>query len=251
MLLNGTVVPSSLPSLHPFLRARLSPEGYLGLHLTIGALLLSAATAMFGAIAEDVVSAASITLLDVRIAHWLHAHASTGLTGFMLGVTYLHGVAGIAVLSALFGIVLWRRHARYWALALAIAVAGGALLNVAMKTIFHRARPSFDDPLLTLLTYSFPSGHTVGSTAFYGMVASYLYAQVNGWAARSAIVLGAILMVLLVGASRMYLGVHYFSDVLGAMAEGAAWLALTITAVSTLRRRRVYRNALIAGAAHG
>jgi membrane-associated phospholipid phosphatase len=243
--------PALPPAFLPFLRARLSPEGYLGLHLTIGALLLLAATAVFGAIAEDVVTAAPITLLDVRIAHWLHGHANPALTRFMLAVTYLHGVGGIAVLSVLLGLVLWQRHARYWLLTLAIAVAGGAVLNVAMKYTFHRARPSFDDPLLTLLTYSFPSGHTAGSTAFYGVLASYLYAQVHGWTARIGIILAALCMVLLVGASRMYLGVHYFSDVLGAMAEGAAWLALTITAVSTLRRHRLFRAAMHAGAVHG
>ena len=242
--------PKFSPAVASFLHARLSPEGYLGLHLTIGAILLLVATALFGAIAADVASAAPITLLDIRIARWLHAHATAALTTFMLGVTYLHGVTGITVLSVMLGIVFWRRHARYWALTLAIAVAGGAMLNVAMKYTFHRARPSFDDPLLTLLTYSFPSGHTAGSTLFYGVLASYLTAHHAGWAARGCIFLAALAMVLLVGTSRMYLGVHYFSDVLGAMAEGAAWLALTITAVSTLRRRRLWRQASIAGKTH-
>lgn len=238
------------PAVLSFLRARLSPEGYLGLHLTIGAVLLLVAGALFGAIAEDVATAAPITLQDVRIARWLHAHGSAGLTQFMLGVTYLHGVPGVTVMSVIFGVVLWRRHARYWTLALAIAVAGGALLNVAMKYAFHRARPTFDDPLFTLLTYSFPSGHTAGSAAFYGVLASYLCARHGSGKARAGIISAAIGMVLLVGASRMYLGVHYFSDVLGAIAEATAWLALTITAVSTLRRSRARRHGASTGVTH-
>lgn len=221
-----------------FLHARFSPEGYAGIHLTLGALLLIAASAIFGAIAEDVASAEAITHLDVQIAQWLHFHANPLLTRLMLAVTNTHSVAGIFCMAIVAGIYLATRKSWYWLLSLAVAVVGAALLNIAMKYAFHRARPVFDDPLLTLATYSFPSGHTAGSTAFYGIVACYLFPRGAAWPQRACIALFAVCMVLLVGVSRMYLGVHYFSDVLGAMAEATAWLALTITAVSTLRRRR-------------
>ena len=227
----------------PFLRARLSPEGYLGLHLTIGALLLIVASIAFGNIAEDVASAEAITLLDVQIAQWLHAHATPPLTHIMLWLTNMHGIAGISLMATGFGIWLVRRRDWYWLASAAIAVIGGMLLNVAMKYAFQRARPTFDEPLLTLATYSFPSGHTAGSTIFYGLLACYLIPRVQALPARAAIILLAVTMVLLVGLSRMYLGVHYFSDILGAISEGCAWLALTITAVSTLRRQRAWRAA--------
>jgi membrane-associated phospholipid phosphatase len=227
-----------LADISRFLRNRLSPEGVLGLHLTVGALLMIGASAVFGAIAEDVVNAESITLLDVRIAQWLHLHATAGITHLMLAITYLHGLAGIALLSSAVGLYLWRRRAWYWLLSLVIAVAGGSLINIAMKYAFHRARPTFDDPLMTLATYSFPSGHTAGSTAFYGVLACMLMSKLATPGARALVLVAATFMIVLVGCSRMYLGVHYFSDVLGAIAEGMAWLALTITAVSTLRRHR-------------
>jgi undecaprenyl-diphosphatase len=92
--------------------------------------------------------------------------------------------------------------------------------------------------LLTLSTYSFPSGHTAAATVFYGLLACYLLRRVQAWPARAAIVAACCLMVGLVALSRMYLGVHYLSDVLAATLEGAAWLATCITAVSTLQRRR-------------
>jgi undecaprenyl-diphosphatase len=95
--------------------------------------------------------------------------------------------------------------------------------------------------LLTLSTYSFPSGHTAAATVFYGLLACYLLRRVQAWPARAAIAAACCLMVALVALSRMYLGVHYLSDVLAASAEGAAWLATCITAVSTLQRRRVNR----------
>ena len=229
-----------LSALSKFLRARLSAEGYFGLHLTIGALILIAASALFGIVAEDVVTADAITLLDVRLAQWLHVHATPMMTNFMLIMTNLHGIAGIFLLSIAVGLYLLRRKAWYWLLSLTIAVAGGSLLNVAIKYAFHRARPNFDDPLLTLTTYSFPSGHTAGSTVFYGVLACYLFSRIQTWPLRVLVAFCAAGMVILVGLSRMYLGVHYLSDVLGAIAEGCAWLALTITAVSTLRRRRLF-----------
>lgn len=233
-----------------FLRARLSPEGHLGLHLTVGAVLLVLASALFGAIAEDVVTAQAITILDVHVAQWLHAHGTSAMTRFMLLVTYVHGIGGIAVLATAFGIYLARQKAYYWLLSLVLAVAGGAALNVAMKYAFHRARPSFDDPLMTLATYSFPSGHTAGSTTFYGVLACYLFSRFQTWPARLTIVMAAVGMTALVGMSRMYLGVHYLSDVLGAVAEACAWLALIITAVSTLRRRQVHPTASMMASPH-
>lgn len=223
-----------------FLHARFSPEGYAGLHLTIGAALLIAASAVFGAIAEDVARADSITLLDVEIARWLHLHADQMATRLLFLVTNMHSPGGIIVMASVVGLWFARHKSWYWLLALTVAVGGGALLNIAMKYAFHRTRPVFDDPLLTLATYSFPSGHVAGTTLFYGLLVCYLFSRIEAWPQRALIVIAAIAMVLLVGFSRMYLGVHYFSDVLGAIAEATAWLALTVTAVSTLRRHRLY-----------
>lgn len=228
--------------LRRFLAARLSPEGEMGLHLTAGVALILLAAWLFGAIAEDVVTGDTITLVDVRLAHWFHARATPGFTRAMLFVTYWNGIAGSSVMSALLALWFLRRRAHYWLIVCLIAVPGGMLLNVALKHVFRRARPSFDDPLLSLLTYSFPSGHTAAATVFYGLLACYLVRRVRAWRARVTIALGAVAMVTLVALSRMYLGVHYLSDVLAAAAEGAAWLAICITAVSTLHRRRLARG---------
>ena len=99
----------------------------------------------------------------------------------------------------------------------------------------------FDEPLLTLSTYSFPSGHTLGATMFYGVLAAYLVCVVPRWRVRTLVVLGACTMVALVALSRVYLGAHFLSDVLAAMLEGCAWLAVCITSCSTLRRQRAAR----------
>ena len=221
-----------------FIRARLTPETALGLHLTLGLLALVLAAWAFAGIAEDVIGAEDITVLDLRLAQWLHAHAGGSLTRCMLAVSGVHGVIGMLLLSALLGGYFFVKRAWYWLLALALSVPGGMLLNVLLKSLFARARPRFSDPILTLSTYSFPSGHTAAATLFYGILAAYLLCRNRHWGARAAIVAGAALLVLLVGASRMLLGVHFLSDVLAAMAEGCAWLAVCITASSTWRRRR-------------
>lgn len=227
-----------LSRLHRFVAARLSPEGETGLHLTVGVVLMLIAAWVFGGIAEDVVTGDSITLLDVWLAQWLHAHASASVTRFMLFVTHWHGMIGSSVMALALAAYFHLRRQHYWLLALIAVVPGGMLLNVLLKYVFQRARPSFDDPLLTLATYSFPSGHTANAALLYGLLACWLLVRLRGVGGRAAAIAGAVLMVALVGASRMYLGVHYLTDVLAATAEGCTWLAVCITAISTLRRRR-------------
>jgi undecaprenyl-diphosphatase len=227
--------------LHRFLAARFSPEGEMGLHFTIGVALILGAALVFGEIAEDVVHGDKITLIDVQLAHWFRQRATSGFTEVMLFITHWNGIVGSSVMGVLLAAWFWYRKAHYWLVAVLVAVPGGMLLNVALKHVFQRARPTLEDPLLTLSTYSFPSGHTAAATVFYGLLACYLVRRVHSWPARAAIAAACVAMVMLVALSRMYLGVHYLSDVLAASAEGAAWLAVCLTAITTLRRRRIAR----------
>lgn len=221
-----------------FVEARLSPGGEFGLHLTVGMALLLLSGYVFHELAEAVMGQEAITVLDVQVAHWFNAHAAEPFTSLMLGVSAMHSVAGMVLLFGALAAYLWRQRARYWLLALLFSVPGGMLLNVALKHVFQRARPAFEDPLVTLATYSFPSGHTTAATCFYGLLASYLVMARPAWNVRLGTVAVCVTMVLLVAFSRVYLGAHYVSDVLAAMAESVAWLAVCITAISTLRRRR-------------
>ena len=233
---------SSFPRLRHFVAARLSPEGQTGLHLTVGVILMVAAAWLFGDLAEDVVNNEAITLLDVQIANWFHANATVSMTRFMLLVSNLNGMVGAPIMAALLAAYFYWKREHYWLVATVAVVPGGMLLNVLLKYAFHRSRPSFDNPLLSLTTYSFPSGHTANAALFYGLVACWLWVNHRGIGKRAASVAAACTMVALVGISRMYLGVHYLSDVLAASAEGCAWLAVCITAISTLRRRRQGRS---------
>jgi undecaprenyl-diphosphatase len=193
---------------------------------------------IFHELAEAVMGQEAITVLDVQVANWFNAHAVEPYTTLLLAVTHGHSVVGMSLMVTTLALYFWRAQARYWLLALIFSVPGGMVLNVALKYLFQRNRPVFEDPLLTLTTYSFPSGHTTAATCFYGLLASYLVIARPGWNVRLGTVILCTVMVLLVAFSRVYLGAHYVSDVLAAMAESIAWLAVCITAISTLRRRR-------------
>ncbi|MCE3262370.1 MAG: hypothetical protein K0R43_1449 [Pseudoduganella sp.] len=218
-------------------------EGFrLPLHLLAGMVLLLGAAAGFHAIAGAALGpGARLSAVDVGVAHWLHANAGEPLISMLLAFSHVHSTAGIAFMSLLLAWHLWRRRAHYWMLTLLLAVPPGMLLNVLLKHGYQRLRPSFAEPLLTLPTYSFPSGHALAATVFYGVLASYLWVRAQGAAQRTAVALGALLMVSLVAFSRLYLGVHYLSDVVAGVLEGLGWLAVCITAVSSLRRHRERR----------
>ncbi len=220
-----------------FLHARLSPDNHLGLHLTLGLATLLIAVLVFGQIAEDVMTADTLVTLDLQIAAWFHAHTQPALTTFFLVITELHSTPGVLVLSCLFTLLLVKRKAWDWVVRMALAVPLGMLLNVLLKNIFQRARPSFEHPLLSLTTYSFPSGHTAAATLLYGVVGAYLVCTWRGWRRLLAVVV-AVGMVALVGLSRIYLGVHYFSDVVAAIASSTGWLAIVLTCVVTWRKRQ-------------
>ncbi len=221
-----------------FLQARLSPEGYLGLHLTVGLLVILAAGWWFGDIAEDMSGNAATRLFDERVASWFHVHATPALTQVMRVVTFFGSVGFVAVAASCIAIFLIVRKRWYQALLLTLAVGGGSLLNILLKHFFHRQRPVLENPLLTLTSYGFPSGHTMGSTLFYGVLAIFVAHSVRNWRWRILAVWIAALAVALIGLSRIYLGAHYFTDVVGAIAVGLAWLAFCWTGVETLRKWR-------------
>ena len=220
-----------------FLNARLSPDGYLGLHLTIGMAVLLLAVLVFANIAGDVIEPGSLVLLlDGHLMRWLQAHATPGRTAFFLVISHWHNTLGILVMTTL--LALWLAHKRSWdwVLRVLFSVPLGMLLNMLLKGIFQRQRPVFDQPLVTLLTYSFPSGHTAAATLLYAVLAAWLLTVLQRqW--HAPVMLLAASMVAIVALSRVYLGAHYPSDVFAAMASSTAWLAIVLTGVSTWRKR--------------
>ena len=225
------------PKAWSFVARRFAAGEYLGLHLTIGLLLSLGALWLFGGIAQDIIHHDPLTQFDLTIADALYRSASPVAVELARGVTLLGSPAFIAVLGlAMAGLLLVRKE--YLALGGWIAaLVGSSLLDGALKRVFHRARPMWESPLLTARGFSFPSGHAMGSLVAYGMLVYLVVRRMDHPRRRLAIVGGAVALVLLIGLSRMVLGVHYFSDVIGGYAAGVVWLTTCVSGLEVVRRR--------------
>ena len=144
-------------------------------------------------------------------------------------------VAVLSLCIAASTVLLWKRW-WYGLLALVLVVPGGLLLNFLLKVAFARQRPGWSD--VNLPGYSFPSGHTMTATLLYGLLGVFFVLVVKSRWWRAIAVAFVFTIIGAVGFSRIYLGAHYFSDVVAAFAAGAAWLSICLTAVETLRRHR-------------
>lgn len=133
--------------------------------------------------------------------------------------------------------VLLYRGERRWAWYLFVTAAGSLVLNEALKALFARARPDLAVALWEAGGYSFPSGHAMGSLAVLGALAYLAVHMTRRWRVRSALVSLALLLVAAISLSRIYLGVHWLSDVVGGLAAGTVWLAATSTVHALLEAR--------------
>jgi undecaprenyl-diphosphatase len=221
-----------------FVRNRLSPEKTLGLHVTIGVLVILLGSWAFSEIAADLGPSTPQVLLDHRVADWFHAQATPQLTVAMRAISWLGCVPALTLFSSALAVFFVMRRGWYRLVALVLTMAGGGLLNVLLKHFFHRQRPVFENPLVTISTFGFPSGHAMGATLLYGLLALIALRFVRRMWARAVIVAGAILLVALIGLTRIYLGAHFLTDVLAAVAIGSAWLAFAWATAETFRKRR-------------
>jgi undecaprenyl-diphosphatase len=158
------------------------------------------------------------------------------LITFFLFVGLLHTELTITLVMAGILAYLWSRHLRRWAGTFALTVFGGMLLNFWLKLMFARTRPSFEVPFIREKTFSFPSGHTILATVFWGTVCLYAFSCTRDKKKRVLVAALCFSMIALVGFSRMYIGAHYLSDVMGAFLEGMAWIASSLLLVRVVRR---------------
>ena len=215
---------------------------FFGGRLVSGLLLFIGTTLTLVALAEHVMTGRPLTMVDQQLSEWLARNRSPTLTTFFIIVTSLGSTAVAVIVAVVLGVYLLKRKQKYWFAATTLTIAGGTLLNRVLKLAFQRARPEFDDPIRTFAGYSFPSGHTVAATVVFGAVALFLFVKVKSRGARVLVLLVAGLVISMVGFSRIYLGAHYLTDVLAAIAEGVAWMSLSFTFVTFLKRRRTSRT---------
>jgi undecaprenyl-diphosphatase len=227
-------VPESLPA---------TPESQrlLTLELLIGFLASVAALVLVSWLGEEVLEGETL-VFDEWIRAGVHDIASPGLTALMRAGSRYGGpgvlIPAGMVAAAAFVIRGWHRGA----LLVVVTLAGSGLLNTLLKIFFARVRPDsfFDYPLPD--SPSFPSGHALYAASVFGGLAVLLAARIRGRPLRVGIWLSSISLVLLVGGSRVYLGVHYLSDVLAGYAIGVIWVTTVAFGDRLVRYRRRRRS---------
>jgi undecaprenyl-diphosphatase len=161
---------------------------------------------------------------DTAVRGFVHSHSSVRLTAAMRIITLLGSSLFVSIAATSGCIALWVTGRRRKALLIAITVIGGSLLMWVLKIGFHRPRPQpfFDTRLPS--SYSFPSGHALLSFCLFGAGAALLSADQKKRWVRIAIWTVAIVLVAAIGSSRIYLGVHYPSDVLAGYLGAVVWV---------------------------
>ena len=244
---NAPLMPAAGAS-HRFSRLRrlwqdrVNPKTYLGLHLTVGLIFAAASIWLFATLLDGVLDNALLVRLDVAVDAAIHARMTAMDLRLVNLVTQLGSPAAMGLLGLGGAAILWRSGHRTTFMGWIAAFAGGAVINQVLKSAVHRTRPEYGAAYLHGVSYSFPSGHAMGSMIGYGMLAFVLRHvwQASRRAHRVANSL-LILMILAVGLSRVLLGVHYPSDVVGGWAAGVAWMAVCIVGIGIAEQRRADR----------
>jgi undecaprenyl-diphosphatase len=192
---------------------------------------------LFAWLSEEVFEGA-LQRFDLGVRMKVHESLGPDLTKFMLGMTFLGSIGFLTTLFAIVVAVWLAKGMKRPAVWLAIAVGGSVILDVSLKLSFHRTRPV---PFVGVvpMTYSFPSGHALSSFCFYGVLAGLLCARVRSRPIRFFIWAASAALVFAIGISRIYLGVHYPTDVIAGYIAAAAWVSTLLFAA---RARRLAKS---------
>ena len=208
-----------------FLRRRFEPGPRLGLYLTVSVAVAMGAAWIFGALLHGVLEANEIRLFDGPIVRWVARHREPTMNDIMKVVTFFGGAAFVsAVLGTAALIAFLITRSLKWPSFLAMVLVGGLSLYTAIKPLIGRTRPDLN-PLLDPGGFSFPSGHATASAAMLTALA-YVLSRKRSWGLTVWIWTLATFLALVIGFSRVYLGVHWPTDVLAGWCLGAAWAML-------------------------
>jgi undecaprenyl-diphosphatase len=194
-----------------------------GLYILVGFLISGLLLAEFAELAWKTLFRHQMVIFDQLIIELVRYFANHHLDLIMLHITTLGSAPFYGVLSILIvtGLAYFRKYLE--ASALAICLLGGGFLNYLLKHLFVRARPDMFH-IIKETGYSFPSGHAMVSLCFYGMLAYLISQNISSWIWRVLVFMLTAIFIAAIGVSRIYLGVHYPTDVLAGYAAGSTWL---------------------------
>ena len=217
-------------------------EKFLTLSLLLGLTAAIATLIFFGWLAEEALEGET-RHFDEATRAAVHQLASPALTTIMRGWSFVGSTVALAigtiVVVVRFAMLKWGREAKLFA----ITMIGAGLLNVTLKLAFKRPRPVPFFNLTAPETYSFPSGHSLTSACFFGALAAILTARVKSRRVRVIVWIVCTLMFVLIGFSRIYLGVHHTTDVIAGFAAALIWILVVRFVEMELTRRKRRRQA--------
>lgn len=221
------------------LQSRLDPDARYGLRVSLFGLAFLLVAIPFGLLLDQVQNDRSLVRLDTSAANNLHewVRGSPDLVQNLKILTFFGSPLWFYVIVIPAVIWVWRAGHPRLAVFLVVTTLGGGLLDTIVKEVVDRPRPSLVDPVATAHGKSFPSGHAMSSTFTYGALV-LVFLPVIGRRYRPAVIGGAALLVIAIAFSRLALGVHYISDVVGGVVLGLAWLAASTAAFSIWRVER-------------
>ena len=225
-----------------FLRARFTREGAVGLYLTVGFLACLVVVVLFAALADSIVDLHGQTRLDQQVTAAIEDFHGPARDRAARAVTFFGGQSFLIPSTVVVAAALALRGRRVSAVLFAGVVLGGLLLEVALKIVYHRARPALWPALVTEKTYSFPSGHATMATLFYGGVAAVVLHLSRKPVVRGAALATATLVILSVAYSRVYLGAHWTTDVVAGILIGLFWVIVCATGTEYIARRRLRKG---------
>ncbi|WP_042356027.1 phosphatase PAP2 family protein [Bacillus rubiinfantis] len=198
-------------------------RSYLIIAFTISMICMFGFTLIARSISDEQLMAFDRIVISV-VQGW----EASGLTRLMKLFTFI-GSTGFVIFLSLCVVIFLAKvlHHRSEVLLFVIAIIGSALLNQLLKHLFQRTRPDFHR-LIEISGYSFPSGHAMNAFTVYAMLAFILWRHISGRMGRSLLIIFSIMMIIAIGVSRIYLGVHYPSDIVGGYLASAIWLSLAI-----------------------
>jgi membrane-associated phospholipid phosphatase len=218
---------------------RLDPGGRYGLRVTLFGLAFLLVAVPFGLLLDQIKHNGSLVRIDTSGARSLHdwvRHSPHVVTDLKI-LTFFGSPIWFYLIVAPAVVWVWHSGHRRLAVFLLVTVFGGGLLDTVVKEVVSRARPSLVDPVATAHGKSFPSGHAMSSTFTYGALL-LVFLPVIARRYRPIVVGGAIVLVVAICFSRLALGVHFITDVVGGVVLGLAWLAASTAAFSIWRVER-------------
>jgi membrane-associated phospholipid phosphatase len=221
----------------PGFTARLRPAWLFGASTGLGLAVIASAAVGAGKLMDDVTDGDGVAVLDHPVAGFVAAHRAGALTVVMRAASTAGGPVVLGAVTVAAGVVLgiiWR--SRGPVLVAVVTVAGNGVLTLALKQAVARPRPPVSGALAAADGYAFPSAHAATAAAAFGVLAFLCAGPMRAQAARVALWAGAAVLAALVGISRVYLGVHWTTDVLGGWAFGVMWLAVVVTGSTVLTR---------------